>query len=76
MFTCVLSDSGLSYSAETVQKVSEKLHEYIKEVYGDVYVDNLRTGSTYARCNIISSPGDYIIHPSLNPTNEIYCTIS
>lgn len=76
MFTCVLSDSGVSYSAETVRKVSEKLHEYIKEVYGDVHVDNLRTGSTYARCNIISSPGNYIIRPSLNPTKEIYCTIS
>ena len=31
MFTCVLSDSGLSYSAETVQDVSEKLHKNLTE---------------------------------------------
>ena len=75
MVTGILSDGG-SYSAETVKDVSQKLHEYVVETYGDVYVDNCRTGSTYARCNIISSPGHYVIHPKTNPQKEILCTIS
>jgi len=74
--TGILSDGGLTYSAETVKDVSQKLYEYVSEVYGECYVDNCRTGSTYARCNIISSPGDYVIHPRKSKEKSIFCTIS
>lgn len=76
MFTGTLSDCGLTYSADTVKEVSQKLYEYIEEVYGAANVDNLRTGSTYARCNIITSPGSFIIRPKNDPNKEIFCTIS
>lgn len=54
MVTGTLSDGSFSFSANTVNEVSQKLYEFISQMYGDCYVDNCRTGSTYARCNIIS----------------------
>jgi hypothetical protein len=71
MVTGTLSDGGFSFSANTVNDVSQKLHEFISQLYGDCYIDNCRTGSTYARCNIISSLGEYIIHPRSREENKI-----
>lgn len=75
MVTGTLSDGSFSFSANTVKEVSQKLHEFISQMYGECYVDNCRTGSTYARCNIISSPGKYIIHPRSKEENTIILNI-
>lgn len=62
MYTGVLSDGcGLSYSGEKVNDISQKLNSYILENYGPHIVHNLRTGSKYAGCYIITSPGKYNI---------------
>lgn len=76
MYTAVISDCGLSYSGETVREISSKLYEYIIETYGPHKVDNILKGSVYASCNIINSPGEYLITPKSDPKNQIYCKIS
>lgn len=76
MYIGTITDCGLSYSAKTVKEIAEKLNEYILEVYGPHRVHNCKTGTTYAGCHIISSPGQYFIESRKDKNISIFCTIS
>ena len=72
-----LLKNGKTFTAETVNELSQLIDEYITNIYGDCYVYNCKKGSTYAKVNIISSPGSYIIHQRENPEqNKVLCIIS
>lgn len=76
MFTGIINDCGLSYSAETPKEIGIKLNEYIIEMYGPHSVLNVQKETTYSGCNLINSPGEYLIIPKKDPNNQIYCKIS
>lgn len=76
MFTGTISDSGLNYSSESVNDIGVKLNEYIQEEYGPYSVQNVSKETTYSGCQVITSPGEYLIKLKKDPRNEIYCTIS
>ena len=76
MFTGTISDWGLAYSADCVYDIGVKLHEYVLEIYGQYSVQNVNEEKEYSGCNLITSPGEYLIIPKRDPKNEIYCKIS
>lgn len=62
MYTCTLTDCGLSYKADSLKEILEKLHSYVVENYSNFYtVINTERECAYKSIKSIVKPGDYMI---------------
>lgn len=76
MYICILDDYGVSFKASKMKELTSKIHEYINNRYETSYeVIKLSSRVKYINCNILTSPGEYVIH-CINYDKIIYCHIT
>ena len=69
---CYIDEDGLTYAADTVKEIADKLYDYITEMYGKHTVLKIKTEAVYNSCKLISSSGEYLIRTK---QKNIYCKI-